>query len=233
MKSFEINKYSLKLLSHPQQDKIKKHLSLVLSINESLNLTRITSEDEANILHIEDSLVAIPEINLAPAGLYGDLGTGAGYPGIPLSITTGRTTILVDSVQKKTAALNRIIQELQLEEQISTYAGRIEDLGKEKPSEFSVLTARALTSLPSLLELASPLLKMGGYLISYKAQLDEEELNRATALKEKMGMELISDRRVLLSDEITTRRIICFKKVSQATVSLPRRLGMAQKKPYI
>lgn len=228
----ETNKYLLNTLPISQQQQIEKHLSLVLQTNEKLNLTRITSKEEANILHIEDSLVAIPEITSAPEGLYGDLGTGGGYPGIPLSIVSGKPTILVDSVQKKAAALDVILKDLQIEDHVTTYSGRIEDLSKEKPGEFAVLTARALTALPSLLELSSPLLEVGGILISYKAQLEDKELNAAISLEDKLGMKLISDRKVLLSDEKTKRRILCFQKVKSPTVILPRRTGMAQKRPY-
>lgn len=218
-------------ITSTQQNLIQKHLELLIEANKVTNLTRITSKEEARILHIEDSLVAVPELSAAPDGLYGDLGTGGGYPGIPLAIVSGRTTVLVDSVGKKTAVLDRIVQDLGLQERISTYTGRIEELAFERRGAFSVLTARALTQLPSLLELAAPLLCLGGRLISYKANISEEELSAAKALEEKLGMKLVSDRSLLLSDGVTHRRILVFEKIAEPTVKLPRRNGMAQKKP--
>lgn len=214
-----------------QQNLIQKHLELLIEANKVTNLTRITSKEEARILHIEDSLVAAPELSAAPDGLYGDLGTGGGYPGIPLAIVSGRTTMLIDSVGKKTAVLDRIVQDLGLQERISTYTGRIEELALERRGAFSVLTARALTQLPSLLELAAPLLCLGGRLISYKANIGDEELSAAKVLEGKLGMKLVADRSLLLSDGVTHRRILVFEKVAEPTVKLPRRNGMAQKKP--
>lgn len=218
-------------ITSTQQNLIQKHLELLIEANKVTNLTRITSKEEARILHIEDSLVAVPELSAAPDGLYGDLGTGGGYPGIPLAIVSGRTTVLVDSVGKKTAVLDRIVQDLGLQKRISTYTGRIEELAFERGGAFSVLTARALTQLPSLLELAAPLLCLGGRLISYKANISDEELSAAKALEGKLGMKLASDRSLLLSDRATHRRILVFEKIAESTVKLPRRNGMAQKKP--
>lgn len=218
-------------ITHAQQNLMKKHLDLLIEANKVTNLTRITSEEEARVLHVEDSLVAVPELSDAPEGLYGDLGTGGGYPGIPLAIVSGRETVLVDSVGKKTAVLDQIVQDLGLQERVSTYTGRIEELALERCGAFSVLTARALTQLPSLLELAVPLLCLGGRLISYKANISDEELSAARALEGKLGMKLVSDRFLLLSDGVTSRRIFVFEKVAEPTVKLPRRNGMAQKKP--
>ena len=155
-----------------------KHLELVIEANKTTNLTRIDSIDEAMTLHVEDSLSGLPEMNAAIEGLYGDLGSGAGYPGIPLAIATGRKTLLIDARQKKMNILASIIQELELGDQIDVYAGRAELLAKTRSGEFSVLTARALSKLSVLLELASPLLRKSGSLICYKSHIDDEELKR-------------------------------------------------------
>lgn len=218
-------------LSSAQQELIDQHLSLIIEANKVTNLTRITSESEARILHVEDSLVALSEVCDAPEGLYGDLGTGGGFPGIPLAIASGRETVLVDSVGKKIAILGQVVHELGLDDSVTTYAGRIEELALDRPGVFSVLTARALTQLPSLVELASPLLRLGGRLISYKANIEDEELDAAIALKGKVGMKLVSDRSLFLSDGVTKRRVIVFEKIAEPTVKLPRRNGMAQKRP--
>ena len=89
------------------------------------------------------------------------MGSGAVYPGIPLAIKTGRETLLADSVGKKTRALDSFAAELGIDDIVSTYHGRIEDLALQPPNHFSLVTARALSSLASLLELASPLLAKG------------------------------------------------------------------------
>lgn len=214
------------------EELIARHLELVLKENETTNITRISSFEEGMVLHIEDSLVALPEIEEAPDGLYGDLGSGGGYPGIPLAIATERKTVLVDSIKKKAAILDRMIEELGLSSQVSTYGGRIEDLARERKEAFAVLTARALAKLSILMELGSPLLKTGGRLVCYKAKVDEEELAHALELQKKFGMKIVSDRSLVLSDGETTRRILCFEKTGSPQVKLPRKTGMAQKHPF-
>ena len=215
-----------------QQALLDLHLKLVLEENQRSNLTRIVDWEQGQLLHIEDSLLGLPELLAAPDGRYGDLGTGGGFPGLPLAIMLDRETLLVDSVAKKTHALERIISELGLADRVSTYTGRSEELAQEQPGSFAVLTARALSSLPSLLELAVPLLQEGGQLICYKAQVEDEELAQAAALESKLGMKLASKRTELLSDGQTPRTILVFEKVAEPTVKLPRRPGMAQKRPY-
>ena len=215
-----------------QQMLLDLHLRLVLEENQRSNLTRITDWDQGQLLHIEDSLIGLPELLEAPDGLYGDLGTGGGFPGLPLAIMSDRQLVLVDSVAKKTQALDRIIAKLNLTNRVKTYTGRSEELALEQPKEFAVLTARALSSLPSLLELAAPLLQQNGQLICYKAQVSDDELEQAIVLEEKLGMKLVSKRTTFLSDEQTPRTILVFEKVAEPTVKLPRRSGMAQKRPY-
>ena len=207
---------------------LEKHLTLVLEANKITNLTRIDSFEDGQKFHLSDSLTLFSELNEAPQGKYADIGCGAGYPGIPLAVTSGRETLLVDSVRKKTDILDEIIKELNLTN-ISTYHGRIEDLAREQPSSFAVVSARALSQLSILIEFASPLLIKGGYLICYKSNLSEEELNKAISLEKKLGMKLISRRDFDLYDK--HRCIVVFKKISKPSISLPRKTGFAQKKP--
>lgn len=207
------------------------YLHKILQANQSINLTSITSLHEAKILHIEDSLVGLQELEAAPQGLYGDLGSGGGFPGVPLAISSGRKTVLVDSVRKKMTIVSSIIEELGLCDKISVYSGRIEDLARDYPEKFSVLTARALSKLSILMELASPLLMTGGILICYKANISDDEWKHALSTEQKLGLELSSDRCITLSDNETQRRLVCFKKINQPQIKLPRHVGYAQKKP--
>ena len=218
-------------LGSQEQELIIKHLELVIEANKTTNLTRIDSFDDGMLLHVEDSLVGLKELEEAPEGRYGDLGTGAGYPGIPLAIVSGRQTTLIDARLKKTLILDQFIKELGLEDYVSTYAGRAELLAKSEAKSYAVLTARALSKLSVLMELASPLLQKGGMLICYKAHVDETELSDAVRVEKLVGMAISSDRTLKLSDNETTRRIITFKKINEPKMKLPRQEGMAQKKP--
>lgn len=214
-----------------KQQMIERYLDEILVANQTTNLTRITSRESALVLHVEDSLVGLQEIQEAPKGLYGDLGTGGGFPGVPIAVMTGRETLLIDSVQKKVRILQDIVDKLGISENISTYGGRIEDLALEKPQSFSVLSARALSRLVSLLELSAPLLKIGGRLVCYKAQIEEDELQEAFDVQELVGMRLVSRRFVVLSDDCTHREILVFEKYKKPGLKLPRRVGMAQRNP--
>lgn len=210
---------------------MQRYLDSIFEANKVTNLTRITDGEQARLLHIEDSLVGLPEVNEAPTGLYGDLGSGGGFPGVPLALATGRKTLLVDSVKKKMAIVQSALDDLSLSEQISTSSERIEDLPLEYKEKFAVLTARALSKLVSLIELASPLLKNGGRLVCYKAQLSSEELEEALAVQDLVGMKMISQREICLSDGETTRTIVVFEKIGKSRIKLPRRIGLAQKQP--
>lgn len=210
---------------------MQRYLDSILEANKVTNLTRITDGEQARLLHIEDSLVGLPEVNEAPTGLYGDLGSGGGFPGVPLALATGRKTLLVDSVKKKMAIVQSALDDLSLSEQISTSSERIEDLPLEYKEKLAVLTARALSKLVSLIELASPLLKNGGRLVCYKAQLSSEELEEALAVQDLVGMKMISQREICLSDGETTRTIVVFEKIGKSRIKLPRRIGLAQKQP--
>ena len=189
------------------QELTGQYLDLILEANKTTNLTRITSRDEALVLHIEDSLVGLEEVSEAPDGLYGDLGSGGGFPGVPLALATGRETVLVDSVKKKMAIVQQAVNQLGLGRQITTCSDRIEDLALDRPGSFSVLTARALSRLVALLELSSPLLVKGGRLVCYKAQLSDEEMQEALAVEDLLGMRLVSQRETMLSDGETRRKI--------------------------
>ncbi len=215
-----------------QRKLLDQHLWLVIKENETTNLTRIVDWESAQVLHIEDSIQGFPEVAAAPEGRYLDMGSGAGFPGIPLAILSGRETLLVDSVGKKTKALDKFISELGLAGSANTYHGRIEDLAVERPGEFAVVTARALSQIASLLELASPLLCKGGRLVCYKTQPESEELDHAKDVARKLGMEFVSSRGFILSDGETQRAIIVFEKRCNPSMKLPRRVGLAQKKPF-
>ena len=125
-----------------QRELLDKHLELVIEENKVTNLTRIVDWESAQVLHVEDSLAGLPEVEEALEGPYLDMGSGAGFPGIPSAIMTGRETLLADSVGKKTRALDSFAAELGIDDIVSTYHGRIEDLALQQPNRFSLVTAR-------------------------------------------------------------------------------------------
>jgi len=209
-----------------------RHLRYILAANEITNLTSITSEEKGILLHVEDSLTALQEVDDAKAGKLVDLGSGGGFPGIPLAVVTRRETTLIEATQKKARALEKFVQESNMGERIKVKAKRIEEISKTEKDCFAVATARALAPLTAIMELAAPLLMRDGSLIAYKGNLTDCELQRARDTEDILGMELSSIRRLVLSDEITQRTLVVFRKTKEPTIDLPRRNGKAQQSPY-
>jgi len=120
---------------------LERHLDMVLSANQCLNLTAIEDRAEARRLHIADSLSAVPELNKAPEGTFVDLGSGAGYPGIPLAVASGRKAILLESRKKRSAFLREIVESLKLSAEV--IALRAEEVAKTRHGEFAAVITRA------------------------------------------------------------------------------------------
>jgi len=211
---------------------LRQHLNYVLEVNKSIRLTAIHDKFEGERLHILDSLMVLPEVFDAPEGKMLDIGTGGGYPGFPLAIAADRSVDLLDSVQKKAKAIDGFLEEIYIGElDIKTIGLRAEELALEQPASYAVVLARAVSSLPALVELSSPLLKMGGRLIAHKGPLDSEELARAKNVANIVGMGLHSKREYVLPGGEEYRTVYVFEKVSASEVELPRRPGRAQRKP--
>ena len=218
-------------LSEQQISLLFAHLEYVVEQNQRVNLTSIENLESGVLLHIEDSLSALDAVNSAPPGRMVDIGSGGGLPGIPLAIVTGRQTLLVDSTTKKVEVLRGFIHDKQLKGLLAAEALRAEELALTRRAEFSVVTARALSELPSILELAAPLLSDKGVLIAFKGKPQTVEIERAKDLEDILGLRLVQQQRFFLSDEETKRTLLVFEKFADATISLPRRNGMAQKRP--
>jgi 16S rRNA (guanine527-N7)-methyltransferase len=218
-------------VSERQAGLLLAHFTYLREQNRKVNLTRIDGEDEGLVLHIEDSLSALPELGIAPKGPLVDLGSGGGYPGIPLAIVSSRPSTLIEATKKKAQILRGFIRQAELGEQIDVEAMRVEELARLRREGFAVATARALSSLPALMELAAPLLQEQGVLIAYKGRPEEQELEDARSLEQELGMQVIGQRSFLLSDACSTRTIVQIRKVGSAKRPLPRRNGQAQRHP--
>lgn len=214
-----------------QRNLLHQHLGLVIETNKILNLTRIADEDMGVLLHIEDSLSCLSEFSLRE-GPFLDIGTGGGFPGIPLAIATGRPGVLIDSIQKKANAVRAIVNELGLEEQIQVVGARSEEYAEEASNSFTTVVMRAVSSLPATMELATPFLVTGGTFIAMRGREDDETLQAVERSSDILGLKMISIRRFALSDEFQ-RTIILFEKTENPQMKLPRRPGMASKKPIL
>ena len=206
------------------------HLDLVLEANKTTNLTRILNVEDAAVLHILDSLILLPYINLAPDGALLDMGTGAGFPGVPLTIVSHRKATYIDSVGKKVDAVNSFVSALGLKHAHAVH-DRLEEYARSHKKQFAVVTARALAPLPVLVEYASPYLKDGGLFVITKGNPTDEELDSGEAAAKICGFTLLLTDDLDLPDGLGHREFIILKKSRPASVSLPRANGMAKKNP--
>ncbi|MCL2332366.1 MAG: 16S rRNA (guanine(527)-N(7))-methyltransferase RsmG [Actinomycetia bacterium] len=218
------------VVSAEQAGVLEEHLRFVLEKNRSINLTRITEHESALVLHVLDSLLVLPEVLSAPVGKLLDMGSGAGYPGLPLAVMSQRQTTLLDAREKKVLVLQEFLSQRAGLSCCRAVAGRAEEFAGEHREEYAVVTARALTALPSLLELASPLLQAGGWLIALKGALQADEKARADQLRAATGLSLRSQRAYSLPSG-EHREVVVYEKMNSAQIELPRRVGRAQRKP--
>jgi 16S rRNA (guanine527-N7)-methyltransferase len=208
-----------------------QYLAGLLEANRSLNLTRISGWRDGVRLHLLDSLIALPELQAAQPGEALDLGSGGGLPGVPLAIASGRDFVLLDSVAKKSAAVASILERLGLSGSVSVCSARAEELAQSNPGGFSAVVARAVAPLPSLVELSAPLLQEGGRLIALKGRPESVERESGAAVGRIVGMVPVSERLLELPDGGETRTILVYERRGVSHVPLPRRPGMAQKRP--
>lgn len=206
------------------------HFLYVIQVNRVINLTRITDIDEGIVLHILDSLMFLPSLNLHASKYVLDMGTGAGYPGLPLAAASNADIVMLDSVGKKIRAVSAFIDALRLDNAHAVH-DRVEDYARENPSSFDCVVARAVAPLSVLLEYAAPLLKKDGSLVVSKAPLSDEERSSGLQVAKITGFELSDLKEFELPCDLGSRQMLTFVKVGKSKVRLPRATGLARRKP--
>ena len=218
-----------------QAGMLMKHLKLVIEANKSVNLTRITSIEDALVLHIVDSLSAFSAISkrFAPSDntmRFLDMGTGAGYPGIPLLLMSTWNGTLLDSVGKKIKAVERFAADLDISNGCYVHA-RLEEFAQKHKHSFDVVVARAVASLPVLVEYATPFLKDHGCLYVMKARPSDEELASGDAAAQICGLRPVESYEFELPCNLGHREVYVFEKTRPSRVALPRQNGKARREP--
>lgn len=221
--------------SAEQQEGMLAHLDWVLEWTPKINLTAITDPYEAIRLHIADSLTALVLLQSLPDGVLCDIGSGAGYPGVPLSIASGRDTVLLESVKKKAGVLMGFLDSCSeiSRPRIQVAPVRAELYAISNPASASVVSARAVSQLGALVELAAPLLRPGGVLVAMKGDLAEEEMETAGAVAALCGMRIVEAVEFVLPEGCERRTLVTVRRVGDSQVKLPRRPGMAQRYPLV
>ena len=220
-------KYGINL-SKEQENQFDKYFSMLVETNKVMNLTAITEENEVLVKHFLDS--AIPEKLIKSNSNIVDVGSGAGFPALPLKIVRPDLEIcMVDSLNKRINFLNEVISELNLA-RISAIHARAEDFAKTNREKFDVAVARAVAPLNTLVEYLLPLVRVGGQAIIYKsAKLDEELSKSATAIK-IFGAQVEKIENFTLENDIE-RNILVLKKTKPTPKQFPRSKNLPKTKP--
>ena len=220
-------------LTSRQQEQFVHFYELLVEWNKVMNLTGITEYEEVNEKHFVDSLSLVQAIDINNVETVIDVGTGAGFPGIPLKITFPHLKIvLLDSLNKRINFLNTVIDALGLTE-ITTIHGRAEDYAKqtEYREQFDLCVSRAVANLSTLSEYCLPYVKIGGMFFPYKSGEIDDEVQQAKKAIHILGGKLDEVIKFQLPDTEINRSFVKIHKIQNTAKRYPRKAGMPAKEP--
>lgn len=228
----DLQYYSLSLEKR-QICQFLKYYELLVHWNTFVNLTAITEFSEVIKKHFIDSLSLVRYIDLSKVDTVIDVGTGAGFPGIPLKIAFPHLHItLLDSLQKRVSFLNEVIRELDLSE-VETIHGRAEDFAKSDlfREKYDLCVSRAVANFSILSEYCIPFLKTGGSFVSYKSDKVSEEIESSGNAVKILGGSIKEKFEFVLPYTDISRTIVIVQKKKETPVKFPRKAGLPSKEP--
>lgn len=222
-------------LTEEQINSFNNYYQLLIEWNKKINLTAITEPKEVAVKHFIDSLTCLKIVAIPPGAKILDIGTGAGFPGIPLKIFRPDLNItLMDSLNKRVTFLNEVITNLGLTD-IRALHDRAEDFGrkKEQREKYDYVISRAVARLAVLSEYCLPCVKINGYFISQKGPDIAEELSEANKAIEVLGGSPADVHKLQLPLIEDGRSLVVIKKIKPTPTPYPRKAGTPAKKPII
>ena len=219
-------------LTGQQLEQFERYRQKLLDWNTRVNLTAVTDPEEVLLKHFLDSL-SLLLVYRRPAARLLDIGAGAGFPGLPLKIVRPQwQVLLLEATGKKVTFLRHVIETLQLKNVIAVH-GRAEELGRDAGyrASFDVVTARAVASLPTLLEYAAPFCRVGGQIILPRKGDLVEELAQGKRAARQVGAVLKDDVPVTLAGLQDGRRLLVWEQVKECPAQFPRGGAVIAKRP--
>jgi 16S rRNA (guanine527-N7)-methyltransferase len=208
--------------------KLYKYFELLVEWNNKFNMTSILEEKEVFLLHFYDSL-CLNKINLNEINSLCDFGTGAGFPGMVIALVYPNIEVtLVESNNKKCTFLEEVKQQLNIKN-VSIFNERIEDFARKNREKYDIVTCRAVTSIPIIIELSTSLIKVNGLLAPLKSNC-EEEINKYKYLEKEFNLKLENLIKYNLPINDAYRVIPIYKKLKETDIKYPRNYGTIVKK---
>ena len=216
-----------------QYEQFIKYMRLLQEWNEKINLTAITEDKDVVKKHFIDCIKAFKSEPIKNAKTIIDVGTGAGFPGLPIAIMNPNVEVtLLDSLNKRINFLNLVVRELGLKN-VKTIHSRAED-GARKPElreKFDIATSRAVANMAVLSEFCMPYVKKGGYFVALKGPAIDEELENGSNAIKILGGELQGIIEISIEETDLKHNIVEVKKVKNCSKTYPRKAGTVNKKP--
>lgn len=235
----EINKLNFALrewdidIDNIKLDKFDRYMKLLLEWNKKMNLTAITDPEQIVIEHFMDSISLLKLDIIEKSKNMIDVGTGAGFPGLPLKIMIPDIKlVLLDSLKKRTEFLQKVVEDLQLDNVLIIH-GRAEDVGQKEEyrEKFDIVVSRAVAALRILLEYCVPFVKLGGYFVSYKGPAAANEVKEAQNAFKELKVEKVYVERVDIPYSEKQHNLVIIQKTSKTPNKYPRTPAKVKKSP--